>query len=374
MANSPWCRTELTEQGRLGPVARLMPTTAATTLRKDKSAAGARRSLRRDQGAAARLLCGRVREPRRGARRRARPRRGQPGGAYEIRPVGVFLPDAREPRCATAVSDTAWIDAALTAARPQAVGALLRYFRDLDTAEEAFQDACLRALKTWPQNGPPRDPAAWLIMVGRNAAIDDIRRRRKQEPLPEDEAISDLDDAEDAAGRAARRLALPRRHAAPAVHLLPSRPAGDAADRAGAAHRLGPHGEADRPRLPGRRSGDGAAHHPRQGAHRRRRRAVRDAGRGGARRAARRGRGDDLSDLQRGLFGQRRHRRNPRAAVRRGDPAGAAAAAAVPDRAGDHGADGADAAAACPRRGAVRRRRRDRAARRPGPRRCGTGR
>src|SRR2546430_16768066 len=35
-------------------------------------------------------------------------------------------------------------------------------------------------------------------MVGRNVAIDDIRRSRKQEPLPEDEAISDLDDAEDA--------------------------------------------------------------------------------------------------------------------------------------------------------------------------------
>ena len=38
-----------------------------------------------------------------------------------------------------------------------------------------------------------------------------------------------------------------------------------------------------------------------------------------------------------------------RPAVRRGDPAGAPAAAAVPDRAGDHGADGADAAAACAR-------------------------
>jgi RNA polymerase sigma-70 factor, ECF subfamily len=95
------------------------------------------------------------------------------------------------------MTDAAWIDAALTSARPQAVGALLRYFRDLDTAEEAFQNACLRALKSWPQNGPPRDPAAWLIMVGRNAAIDEVRRNRKQEPLPEDAAISDLDDAED---------------------------------------------------------------------------------------------------------------------------------------------------------------------------------
>ena len=95
------------------------------------------------------------------------------------------------------MSDLAWIDAALTSARPQALGALLRYFRNLDTAEEAFQNACLRALKSWPENGPPRDAAAWLIMVGRNVAIDDIRRGAKQQALPEDSAeISDLDDAE----------------------------------------------------------------------------------------------------------------------------------------------------------------------------------
>jgi RNA polymerase sigma-70 factor, ECF subfamily len=95
------------------------------------------------------------------------------------------------------MTDTAWIDAALTSARPQAVGALLRYFRNLDTAEEAFQNACLRALKSWPQNGPPRDPAAWLIMVGRNAAIDEVRRSFKQEALTDAAAISDLEDAEE---------------------------------------------------------------------------------------------------------------------------------------------------------------------------------
>ena len=90
----------------------------------------------------------------------------------------------------------AWIDAALRAARPQAVGALLRYFRDLDQAEEAFQEACLRALKNWPVNGPPRDPTAWLILVGRNFGLDDVRRQSKSRPLPADEVISDLDDAE----------------------------------------------------------------------------------------------------------------------------------------------------------------------------------
>jgi len=94
------------------------------------------------------------------------------------------------------LSELAWIDAALRAARPQAMGALLRYFRDLDTAEEAFQEACLRALRTWPRNGPPRDPAAWLIFVGRNAALDATRKRRRDVALPDEAAISDLDDAE----------------------------------------------------------------------------------------------------------------------------------------------------------------------------------
>jgi RNA polymerase sigma-70 factor (ECF subfamily) len=94
------------------------------------------------------------------------------------------------------VTDLTWIDATLTSARPQAVAALLRYFRDLDAAEEAFQDACLRALKSWPQNGPPRDAAAWLIMVGRNAAIDSARRQSRHQPLPAEELISDLNDAE----------------------------------------------------------------------------------------------------------------------------------------------------------------------------------
>ena len=94
------------------------------------------------------------------------------------------------------MTDLAWINGALIAARPQAVGALLRYFRDLDQAEEAFQEACLRALKSWPKNGPPRDPAAWLILVGRNAGLDGVRRRSRDAALPDEDALSDLDDVE----------------------------------------------------------------------------------------------------------------------------------------------------------------------------------
>ena len=96
------------------------------------------------------------------------------------------------------MSDSEWLGAALAAARPQAVAALLRYFRDLDTAEEAFQEACLRALKSWPRTGPPRDVAAWLIMVGKNAAIDGVRKQARERPLPAEELISDLSDAEQA--------------------------------------------------------------------------------------------------------------------------------------------------------------------------------
>ncbi len=83
------------------------------------------------------------------------------------------------------MSDLGYMQSALSAARPRAVAALLRYFRDLDLAEEAFQEACLRALRVWPENGPPRDPASWLIMVGRNAALDSVRRGARQMPLCE---------------------------------------------------------------------------------------------------------------------------------------------------------------------------------------------
>jgi len=98
-------------------------------------------------------------------------------------------------------NDLAWIDAALTSARPQALAALLRYFRDLDTAEEAYQEACLRALRTWPQNGPPRDPTAWLVLVGRNAAIDATRRKSRQAPLPDHDIAAEGDAETDMAER-----------------------------------------------------------------------------------------------------------------------------------------------------------------------------
>jgi RNA polymerase sigma-70 factor, ECF subfamily len=94
------------------------------------------------------------------------------------------------------MSELAWIDAAIVGARPQAIAALLRYFRDLDLAEEAFQEASLRALRLWPDKGPPRDPTAWLVFVGRNAQLDGLRKSSMNVGLPDEDILPDSDDAE----------------------------------------------------------------------------------------------------------------------------------------------------------------------------------
>ena len=52
---------------------------------------------------------------------------------------------------------------------------------NLSLAEEAVQDAMLRALSSWPYEGVPRNPEGWLFRVAHNAAIDAIRRRRMAE-------------------------------------------------------------------------------------------------------------------------------------------------------------------------------------------------
>ena len=46
----------------------------------------------------------------------------------------------------------------------------------LDLAEEAVQDALVRALQTWPFRGVPAEPRGWLFQVARHRALDLIRR------------------------------------------------------------------------------------------------------------------------------------------------------------------------------------------------------
>jgi RNA polymerase sigma-70 factor (ECF subfamily) len=59
------------------------------------------------------------------------------------------------------------------------VAALIRAIGDWDVAEEAVQDAFVTALARWPADGVPRDPAAWIVTVARNRAIDRLRRSRR---------------------------------------------------------------------------------------------------------------------------------------------------------------------------------------------------
>jgi RNA polymerase sigma-70 factor (ECF subfamily) len=62
---------------------------------------------------------------------------------------------------------------------------LLRLLGDWDVAEEALQDAFAEALTAWPAQGLPENPRAWLVSAGRFRAIDKLRRRARQSPLPE---------------------------------------------------------------------------------------------------------------------------------------------------------------------------------------------
>ena len=48
----------------------------------------------------------------------------------------------------------------------------------LNLAEDAVQEAMLRALQTWPYHGAPENAAAWLFRVAHHIAIDAIRRER----------------------------------------------------------------------------------------------------------------------------------------------------------------------------------------------------
>ncbi|PPK71246.1 sigma factor-like helix-turn-helix DNA-binding protein [Actinokineospora auranticolor] len=57
------------------------------------------------------------------------------------------------------------------------VGALARYTGDFALAEDLAQEALAEALVTWPREGVPREPAGWLLTVGRRRAIDVFRRR-----------------------------------------------------------------------------------------------------------------------------------------------------------------------------------------------------
>jgi RNA polymerase sigma-70 factor, ECF subfamily len=62
------------------------------------------------------------------------------------------------------------------------LGALMRRFGNIDLAEDAYQDACVAAVETWPRDGAPDNPGAWLTTVAGNRALDRIRREAARLP------------------------------------------------------------------------------------------------------------------------------------------------------------------------------------------------
>ena len=88
------------------------------------------------------------------------------------------------------MSDTITAEAITAAWRAESarlVGALTRMTRDLDLAEDLAQDALVSALESWPAQGVPDNPAAWLMTAAKRRAVDSFRRadnlRRKTEEL-----------------------------------------------------------------------------------------------------------------------------------------------------------------------------------------------
>ncbi|ETK30567.1 RNA polymerase sigma factor [Microbispora sp. ATCC PTA-5024] len=71
---------------------------------------------------------------------------------------------------------------------------LVRVTGGIDLAQDAVQDAVVRALETWPRDGVPDNPRAWLVVTAKNRAVDLIRRENRRAGK-EAEAMTWIDPA-----------------------------------------------------------------------------------------------------------------------------------------------------------------------------------
>ncbi|MEU0791758.1 RNA polymerase sigma factor [Amycolatopsis sp. NPDC005961] len=68
------------------------------------------------------------------------------------------------------------VDEAFRGEWGRVVATLIRVTGDWDLAEECAQEAFAKALDTWPRDGVPRRPGAWLTTTARHRALDKLRR------------------------------------------------------------------------------------------------------------------------------------------------------------------------------------------------------
>ena len=290
---------ELTASGELIGGAGLADAPSGRTVRvRERRPGHHRRTVRRGQGAAGRLLRGRLREHRPGRRDR---RQGSC-----VAPLGDRGAGRHARGRAGDVTTGTGVEDLLRGLAPQVLGVLIRRHGRFDACEDAVQEALLAAAVQWRAEGVPESPRGWLITVASRRLADAVRsdaaRRRREDaaatlapedaaaaPAPGDESPAEEDDT--------LTLLLLCCHPAlsPASQLALTLRAVGGLD----------HGR-DRARVPRARGDDGAAHQPRQAADQGRRRPVRASRRRRAHRAAARGPARAVSDVQRGLHGQLR--------------------------------------------------------------------
>ena len=78
----------------------------------------------------------------------------------------------------SATDSTTSIEALFRIEFPRVVAALAAFVGDIGLAEDLAQDALVDALRQWPRDGVPRNPGAWLTVVGKRRAVDLFRRNR----------------------------------------------------------------------------------------------------------------------------------------------------------------------------------------------------
>jgi len=64
--------------------------------------------------------------------------------------------------------------------RARVLASLVRVTGSIDLAEDATQDATVRALETWSRDGVPDNPRAWLVVAAKRRAIDIMRREGRR--------------------------------------------------------------------------------------------------------------------------------------------------------------------------------------------------
>ncbi|MGH2668498.1 MAG: sigma factor, partial [bacterium] len=82
---------------------------------------------------------------------------------------------------------------------PQVLGAVVRRSGDFAAAEDAVQEALIAAARTWPRDGTPDNPRAWLIQTANRRLIDEIRqeqarRRREERAAQQDVPAAEVQD------------------------------------------------------------------------------------------------------------------------------------------------------------------------------------